>query len=101
MTAELNPKLSYLIKPDGTVRELISSPEIGSFSLEQLYAEIGCNMIEVLNMADGRIMIIDEEGKFKQEAQENKHATQLMRLRLHEYDFIVGNIIVCPSSMLK
>lgn len=95
------PKIATLIEQNGNERTIV--PANGTdFKLAELYGSIGCEMVEVVNLSDGRIMIIDEEGKFNSEKSTNATATKLfLEGRIHAGDVIVGNVIVCPSSMLR
>lgn len=76
------------------------------FELTELYQEIGngCDIIEVIPLADGRIMVLDEEGKFRQGYQDryNKEATVL----LHQaggmaMDWVTGNVVICSGLELQ
>ena len=67
---------AILLKTDGTSVEVM--PENGTdFQLPELYALIGCSMIEILSLYNGKIMVIDEEGKLKNDFVVNKYATEL------------------------
>lgn len=117
---------AQLIKPSGEITEIKPANGI-DFSLEECYTLIGCEMVEVVSLADGRIMILDEEGKLKDEFELNAKATELFmqgRLSHAEYvskmkkeygdnfidagmgddvlnDSIVGSVIICsPDKFL-
>lgn len=117
-------KTAQLIKPNGEVTEIV--PENGNdFSLEECYKLLGCEMVEVVELADGRIMVLDEEGKLHDEIEINEKATELFmkdRPTHSEYvakmkemygnnfidagmgdnelnDSIVGVVIVCSPDM--
>jgi hypothetical protein len=119
-------KQAILILTDGTQKEI--SPANGTnFTLQECYKLIGCDMIEIIRLADGRVMIIDEEGKFKDDFQINYVASKMfMQGRKSVYDTmqelkrihgnrlidatdgdfegaetIVGNVIVCSPKMFK
>jgi hypothetical protein len=69
-------KTAKLIKTNG--EEIEVSPANGNdFTLDECYAHIGCNMVEVVELSDGRVMILDEEGKLKDEIERNDKATEL------------------------
>lgn len=115
---------AQLINPNGEITEV--TPENGTdFSLAECYQLINCEMVEVVELSDGRIMILDEEGKLKDEFEINDKATELFmrdRPTHSEYvskmkemygdnfidagmgdsdlnDSIVGTVIVCSPNM--
>lgn len=56
--------MAMLIMPDGSGNEV--QPENGkTFALPQLYCLLDCKMIEIINLHDGDLMIVDEEGRLK------------------------------------
>ena len=91
---DVNKKVGYLIKANGDSCEITPDDATKGFSLEELYREIGCDLIQVLNLPSGYIMIVDEEGRLK-ERPLNRMASSLYG------GIIVGNVVVCPSNMLK
>lgn len=117
-------KTAQLIKPDGEITEI--KPENGNdFSIQECYKLIKCRMVEIVELSDGRIMILDEEGKLKDEFDKNEKATVLfqsgrptriefVRAMKERYgnnfidagmgdseldDMIVGTVIVCTPGM--
>lgn len=104
--------MAELLKADGTKQEV--TPKDGeNFSLEELRELIGCDMIEVIYLnndayhcddPDSMIFIGDEEGRFANDFKINDEATKIYcdswNVDSDEW-FIVGNIIHCPSKMLK
>ena len=81
-------KYGYVIvKPDGSCE--IRESDTADFDLDELYAAIGCDCIEIVRSSDGEwLMIVDDEGKLKPGAQENKIAS-------HFYggDWIAGTAV--------
>lgn len=81
------------------------SPKNGSsFQLEELYDHIGCEYIQVLNIPDtDTIAIMDEEGKFNENAMVNEHMTDYLRRTgaIYPHDFVVGHIIICDDEELE
>jgi hypothetical protein len=76
------------------------------FSLSELKDLLGCSYIEVIYLDnegddDDLIMIGDEEGRLISDPVENVQATKIYRESWGCEQNIVGNIILCPSSMLK
>lgn len=88
---------ALLIKPDGSETQV--APDNGkTFELEQLYSILECEMVELVVLADGRHMVLDEDGK-RTPKQGNAKATVL----LHQaggmpHDVVVGNVLICKSK---
>ena len=55
----------------------------------------------MLELGDGMIMVINEEGKFTCEP--NPHATLLARMcgAIYPNDYIAGDALVCRSELVK
>lgn len=81
------------------------APKNGSsFQLEELYQHIGCEYIQVLNIPDtDTIAIMDEEGKFNENAMVNEQMTDYLRRTgaIYPHDFVVGHIIICDDKELE
>lgn len=89
---------ALLIKTTG--ESSFITPKNGKdFTLEELYALIGCELIEVVYPIEdnGNIFIIDEEGKLAGKIP-NAAATLLWGVT---GDYLAGDVIYCPSEMLK
>ena len=93
--------MSYYISHNHTGEYIDYKPENGkNFKLQELYKKIGCKLIEVVSLNDGWIMIIDEEGKLNDKPV-NNIGTAYLRQTRHTQDYIVGDIVLCPSEMLE
>jgi len=63
---------------------------------------LGCELIEIVHLADGRLMLLDEEGKLRRPRQPiNLRATQL----LHEagglpFDVVLGDVVIVEPDEL-
>jgi hypothetical protein len=113
--------IAKVIKPDGTIQEVV--PASGTtFSYEELRQHVGGGYIEILRMpGTGKaMMVIDEEGKIKQQPY-NDVATKLWRegmehvgsggTRLSDFDrisdkypqgdWIVGQVLLCHDDQLE
>ncbi len=82
--------MALLITVNEKVKEVF--PENGKyFTLEELYDLLNCRVIDILPLADGRLMVIDDEGKLQSDWQVNLTATELFRngrmntSRMHEF----------------
>lgn len=86
---------------DGTQKEI--TPTNGTdFQLDELCKLLNCDMVEVINIGDPMmIMIGDEDGRCKENFIINQEAMRIYREGIGTACIIVGNIICCPSVMLK
>lgn len=96
MATLLTPQNQY-----STEKKDIKPKNETDFSLDELYEHLKCSIIEVLYFKDNSIMIIDEEGKLKDNSLINTDATYILRKNKKTNDFIVGNAIICEKSQLK
>lgn len=112
-----------LIRPEGEI-QLIAPKNNGWFTIRELQELIG-GYIEIVTIATGKAMVIDEDGTFKG-LPSNPRATELYRLGREFYKehiermrriaersgaFVVtigsgslevlGTVIVCDKSMLR
>lgn len=88
--------MAKLISVDGTIKEIVPEDAKKGFQLKELYELIGTDIIELIHLPNNEIMIVDEEGTFKEPCIINEEAT-----RLFGYYSIVGNVVVCKSSQFK
>ena len=96
---EMTPDKAYIISENGDVREI--KPENGrDFSLEEAQQVVD-GYIEVVYLNDKQIMIVNEDGKFTKKS--NPVATTIARINraLFNFDYISGDIILCPTEMLR
>ena len=70
-----------------------------TFELDELQGIVDGNF-EIVRLRDGRIIVIDEEGKSKDKAV-NIPATNIMRRDHYTTDYIVGTAIVCDDDMIE
>ena len=70
-----------------------------TFALMEMQEIIG-GYIEPIRLNDGRMIIVDEEGKSKDKAV-NIPATNILRRDHFTTDYIVGTAIVCDADMLE
>lgn len=84
-----------LLNVDGT--DTVIEPKNGSsFGLKELYELIGCDMVQmVVLQPSGKLMLMDEEGKLKANAELNVKASTLWG------DAVVGKVVICEKSMFK
>tara|TARA_R100001244_G_scaffold86809_2_gene66205 strand:- start:5736 stop:6086 length:351 start_codon:yes stop_codon:yes gene_type:complete len=85
------------IKSNG--EEVQVNPSNGSnFDLEEMQTYVG-GYIEIISMGN-QTLVLNEEGKLKG-LPINNRATQIFKGHFGDLDFIVGDVLVCPSEMLK
>ena len=70
-----------------------------TFALTEMQEIIG-GYIEPIRLNDGRMIIVDEEGKSKNKAV-NIPATNILRRDHYTTDYIVGTAIVCDADMIE
>lgn len=70
-----------------------------TFELDEMQGIVG-GYIEIINLKDGRMMIVDEEGKSNNK-EVNILATNILRHDRYTTDYIVGTAIVCDADMIK
>ena len=92
--------MATLYKSNGERIEV--QPENGrDFKRKELCKMLECEMIEVVYLWDGRLMIVDEEGKFRK-SDINPWATGFLhRAGGLLNDFIVGDALICPQEQFK
>lgn len=87
------------INPEGTTTVVV--PEnLSHFKLHELYRHTDSEMVQVIELKDGRQMWLDEDGKAKMK-EINPRATRLAESVLFPSDVIVGTVLVCSKGMVK
>lgn len=92
----------FLIKvsdPYGTTQQVV--PANGTdFQLEELQKYVG-GYIDIIRLNDSTIMVLNDNGKFDCEL--NQFATDLAHNNhaIFDSDYISGDVVVCPSEMVK
>lgn len=78
---DVNSNRPILIKPDNSVEAIMPADPEAGFSLEECYEYLDCTCITTVGLADGRIMVVDDESKLKDgwEKDINIQATQLYK----------------------
>lgn len=87
--------MATLIPTTGENQEVL--PHSGeAFTLQELHNYVG-GYIEMLRVADGRFMFLNEDGK-RLQLPYNQRATLMMRGRIADDDYIVGTVIICTMT---
>jgi hypothetical protein len=90
---------AYILATSGEFT--VISPANGTdFSLLECQNAVG-GRIEIVDLRDGRIMIINEEGKFMCQLNINATLIALDRCALFPGDYICGDVIICGTDMLR
>lgn len=88
--------MAILIKTDGT--ENIVQPKNGrDFKLEEAQKYVD-GYVEVVNLRNGTILIVNEEGKFTKGP--NRKATEiaLEHNAIFPFDYIAGDVLLCNEK---
>ena len=84
------------IKSNG--EEVHVNPSNGSnFSLDELQSYVG-GYIEIISIGN-QSLILNEEGK-RNDLKVNEKATTMFKNQYGNVDFVVGDVLVCPSEMV-
>ncbi len=86
-----------IIRVDGS-REAYPPADGRHYTLEEMQRAIGGGYIEIVHTKDGRLMVLDEEGKLKR-FQVNQVATALYVYG--NQDPIVGDVLVCDEANIE
>lgn len=90
--------MATILKASG--EELEVQPENGTdFSLKECQTIVGGHL-EMVPLADGRVMILNEEGKLD-DLPVNLAATALYLEERAGYDEIVGDVLVCTNDEFR
>lgn len=96
----MNRLKAYHITAAGEIKEV--SPANGKdFKLSEAQNLVG-GYIEVVHLTKDIIAIVDEEGKIKGR-EPNRLATVIANSAhgLWEGDYLAGDVVICPSQMLR
>ena len=96
--------MAKIIKTTGEVIEV--APKNGTdFSLEEMQEIVnhnGHHYIEVINLYNGQLMIMNEEGKCDHvNAPINRKATDIFMQSFGACDVVCGDVLVCGDDQVK
>jgi len=118
---------AYLLEEGGDIHEVTPINPAKGFECKELYKMLQCRLVQVVPLANGQILICDEESKLVDEPIINKKATELYcqgrptaaeyRAKMKaiygdsfidcssgDYDLdnsICGHVVVCPPDMFQ
>jgi hypothetical protein len=93
--------MAKLIRFDGGEDNVFPADPSTGFTLQECYTLIGCEIVEVVYLENGQLMIVDENGKLRNDWIEriNPVATQLFYAgRAITDDLITGNALICDDK---
>ena len=91
--------MAKLIKTTGEATDI--HPVNGSnFQLEELQGYVD-GLIEVVDLGNGEIFVINEEGKFTCEKNEGATKIALERGAIFNWDYIAGDVVICKDKEVQ
>ncbi|WP_035558349.1 hypothetical protein [Hymenobacter sp. IS2118] len=97
-----------LLDPHNATPQPVSPRNGKSFKLAELYELLDCQLVDVVRVTNDLILIIDDEGKFRNPAYLNLLATYVwhqhqgtLRAAARGVDAIVGRAILCHDKQFK
>lgn len=92
--------MAKLIRPSGTEVDVSPASATRGFTLAELYNLIGCEIVQMVNLADGRTMWMDEEAKIRSGvAFVNAKATKLLaEAGGIPGDEVIGPVLICEPG---
>ena len=88
---------AYLVTVEGAIREI--APHNGTdFELEEVQKLVD-GYVEVVPYTDGRVMIVNEEGKFCKDRNEPATKMALESGSIFSHDYLCGDVVICPEGM--
>ena len=94
----------HLLDPHSAEPQRVSPKNGRSFKLAELYTMLDCQQVDVVPLTEDLILIIDDEGKFRNPAYLNLLATYLWyqhQPAARGQDSIVGRAIVCHDKQFR
>ncbi|QJX47845.1 hypothetical protein HMJ29_13185 [Hymenobacter taeanensis] len=101
------PATSYqaqLLDPHSAQPQPVSPRNGRSFKLAELYQLLDCRTVDVVRLSSELILIIDDEGKFRNPCYLNVLATHFYHQHIPEargVDVVVGRVILCHDKQFR
>ena len=92
--------MARLYKVTGEDIDVFPRKKDKGFTLDELYELIECDTVEIVDLSNGKLMVLDEEGKLKG-SKLNFFATAIYQSNTGVIDNIVGNALVCGKGEVK
>lgn len=91
--------MAQLIKTTGEILEI--SPKNGiNFQLDELQKYVD-GYIEIVNLNNGEILVVNEEGKFVEEINEKATDIAHNNQAIFSSDYIAGNVVLCKDQEVQ
>ena len=94
----------HLLDPHATEPQPITPRNGTDFHLPELYAALDCQTVDVVRLTPDLILIIDDEGKFRNPCYFNLLATYLWYQHVpaaRGRDCIAGKVILCHDTQFR
>ena len=91
--------MAQILKANGDIIENVMPQKGKHFSLKEMQ-EIVDGYIEILDLQNGKLIILNEEGKLEG-LPYNMAATIMYRSAYMTYDYIVGDVLVCDKNQIR
>ena len=94
----------HLLDPHSAQPQPVSPANGRSFKLAELYQLLDCHLVDVIRLSPELILIIDDEGKFRNPAYLNLLATYLWHQHqpaARGVDCIAGRAILCHEKQFR
>lgn len=104
MSATATTYQPHLLDPHSAEPQPINPRNGRSFKLAELYELLDCQTVDVVRLSKDLILIIDDEGKFRNPAYLNLLATYLWyqyQPQARGVDSIVGRVILCHDKQFR
>src|ERR1700694_5000834 len=90
--------MAILVRSDNSKAGVSPADPEKGFTHAELYALIGCSTIEIMHLADGRMMGADKDGRSKR-LPVNLFATKLYQDAGGRTGWaVVGNVVICEEG---
>jgi Domain of unknown function (DUF3846) len=86
--------MATLLREDGSASNVVPADRKRGFMLTELYGLLKCDLVEAVQLPNGRILVVDENGKLAGRPV-NELATMLTRGVLQPHDLVVGPALIC------
>ena len=104
MPASTTTYQPQLLDPHSAEPQPVSPHNGRSFRLAELYQLLDCQLVEVIRLTPELILIVDEEGKFRNPCYLNLLATYLWyqhQPAARGQDSIVGRVLLCHDKQFR
>ena len=89
--------MAQLIKVDGTIMDILPKNK-KHFKLKEMYGILSCRLVEFVRTKNEDLMILDEEGKLRNNWRNNINNKATELYKYGEDDPIVGDVLICKDK---